>query len=1126
MGSKNINKLSEDEAYIAFNPDACVFVSANAGSGKTSLLANRVLSLLLHGVAPAKILCLTFTNAAAAEMSNRILQALGAWVMADDVKLKHQVSNITGDNPSPLLLTHARGLFAHVLESPQGINIQTIHGFSQSLLRRFPLEAGVSPHFTVMDSRSEQEVLAEARLRLFNNAQKSDSNIQKSLDSLAREVSESSFHKLMNEIVGNKRKFRQLLQNMGGLPNIEHELCSRFKISVSSTTESLLDKYFIYDEEQLFKLRKAADILLQSEKTVDIQTGARLADWLARPEARVELSGGYIRNFLTLEGSPRKKLFSKNALSDDLLIEELMNEQQRVYEFSDRLNALSVVRHSIDVLHVAESLLAEYEAIKRSHAWMDYDDLILTSCDLLTRAGMSPWVLFKLDGGIDHILVDEAQDTSPQQWQIIDALTQEFFAGQGAKEIDRSLFIVGDEKQSIYSFQGANVKELARMQSYFAESIKAAQKPVHLLSRTKSYRSTDAVLKTVDAVFARVEARSGVTFGDAELSHILTRVGHSGLVELWPVVKPSENEDENAISQTTKLVRHIADNIKNWIENGEASAGEIMILLRSRTTFADRLVRALKRRGVPVAGSDRMALNDNLAVQDLIALGQVLLLPEDDLTLAACLKSPIFNFSEEDLFTLAYDRGKQTLWQRLGQSPQFVESYELLVEMRSKADFTPPFELYSHLLDTKKVRGRFIGRMGEECADPIDEFMQQALLYERSHPPSLQGFMHWLANSNSEIKRDMEQARNAVRIMTIHGAKGLQSKIVILPDTVEIPREQNTLLWLDNIPIRSISYKQDDSICQQLRWAGKEETLSEYRRLLYVALTRAEDRLYICGATGKDKISEQSWYHHIKAGIETIATPFETPLGEGLLIGCHPERSEGSLQNNKNNDDKISHVASLVRDDNNFTFLQNPVPSEPSPNKPLVPSRLSGELPATASPLTNKNIYAAGKFIHLLLQYLPAQSAEKRVESAKIIARKFASQLSAEIIDKAIADALAVIENPQFAFLFGEGSLAEVPITGNVEISGENITVSGQIDRLHMGSEEVWIVDFKSNQLPPSSQKDIPFAYIRQLALYRLLLQKIAPEKTVYCALLWTANAKLDVLPNALLDEWQTGSYI
>jgi ATP-dependent helicase/nuclease subunit A len=863
--------------------------------------------------------------------------------------------------------------------------------------------------------------------------------------------------------------------------------------------ENLITAHFTYSERQIFCLRAVADLLLKSDKSTDTNTGVRLADWLSRPDARGELVDGYVSAFLTKDGELRKKLFTNNALHDEELIDNLLIEQQRVYEFEELRKTASILAHTADVLTVAEGLLAEYEAIKRAHAWMDYDDLILSACELLTRAGMSPWVLFKLDGGIDHILVDEAQDTSPQQWQIVDALAQEFFAGDGRSEASRSLFVVGDEKQSIYSFQGANVKELAKMQGYFSEKIADAKKPVHKISLTKSYRSADAVLKAVDAVFSNPKARAGVTFDDAEIKHILVREGVAGRVELWPLIRAEEGDTSN--SPTTLLVRKIADEIADWIANGQASAGEIMILLRSRGTLADRLVRALKRRGVPVAGSDRMRLNDNLAVQDLVALAQVLLLPEDDLTLAACLKSPIFNVDEDALFRLAYNRADKNLWQRLGELPEFAETYEMLVELRAKADYMPVFELYSHLLDSMGARANFIGRMGEECADPIDEFSQQALLYERSHPPSLQGFLHWLSNSNSEIKRDMEQARDAVRIMTVHGAKGLQAKIVILPDTTEPPREQETMQWLGDIPIRAPDASKQNKLYKQLYAKKREESLAEYRRLLYVALTRAEDRLYICGATAKEKISEECWYSLVEEGLEQIQL-----VDDGLQMMDDKNMSVSSSV--------IRHVSS------DFAFLQNPPPAEPSPSKPLTPSRPSAEIPANASPLAGKQVYAAGKYVHLLLQHLPLHEAQKRSELAEIIARKFTGQIDDETLKKATRDALNVIENPEFSFLFSEKSLSEVPITGTVDFAGEKVTVSGQIDRLYIGENEVWIVDFKSNQLPPTNLQKIPTAYTRQLALYRALMQQIEPQKTIKCALLWTATAKLDVLSEATLDEW------
>ncbi len=539
----------------------------------------------------------------------------------------------------------------------------------------------------------------------------------------------------------------------------------------------------------------------------------------------------YIAIFLTQKGEPRKKLFKKATIADADLIDTLKAEQERVWRFSDAWKALDAARHTTHMLHVAEALLALYDALKRGRALMDYDDLIMTARDLLERAGMAPWVLFKLDGGIDHILVDEAQDTSPEQWSIIDALTKEFFSGDGRTETERSLFIVGDEKQSIYSFQGADPAALARMQRYFSKAIADAAKPVHHLALTDSYRSTGEVLAAVDAVFAQPAAR--------ERADVRRWRAGAYPYAVWASGAGGNLAADNAFGRGgchfpgDQAGAHlIAETIRGWLDEGTAGSGDIMILVRSRTALVDRLVRALKRYHVPVAGHDRMRLGDNLAVRDLIALGECLLLPDDDLTLAALLKSPIFNVSEEDLFQLAYGRGNKSLWQQLSVIARseatrypavhlrrrriYPRPIALLAgleakrvcprndggiytycptSLRAKADFISPHELYSWLLDTQGARRRFTGRMGEETHDPIDEFLNQTLLYERSHPPSLQGFLHWLNSSDSEIKRDMEQVQGAVRIMTVHGAKGLQAPIVILPDTVEIPKMRDSLLW-------------------------------------------------------------------------------------------------------------------------------------------------------------------------------------------------------------------------------------------------------------------------------------------------------------------------------------------
>jgi len=1090
----------------ALDPAASVFVSANAGAGKTSLLTNRVLRLLLHGTPPSKILCLTFTNAAAAEMVSRVQSELGKWVMGDDTEVSKALMALTGVAPDKKALARARSLFATVLEAPEGVRIQTIHGFCQSLLRRFPIEAGVSPHFAVMDGRTEQELLQEARFRLFSRAQEHE-ELRESLNAMAQGLSETGIHMLLGEIIQHKRRFRSLLTKSGGVGTAINAAQRLLHIPKGGTLASLIETHFSYDEAALAQWRRIVSILKRGDDK-EQKTAQGITDWLANKmqwEARV---ADYVNVFLTLKGEPRKTLFKKGTIVDADLIDTLKAEQERVWRFNDAWKALEAGRMTAHMLHIAEAMLALYDTLKRSRALMDYDDLILSARDLLERAGMAPWVLFKLDGGIDHILVDEAQVTSPEQWAIIDALTKEFFAGEGRTQQDRSLFVVGDEKQSIYSFQGADPAALARMQRYFSKAIKDAAKPVYHLPLTASYRSTSEILSAVDAVFAQALARAGLMSGDEALLHTPTRQGHPGLVEVWPLIQQKEGDE--VFSPATQLARTIAETIRHWLDEGTAEAGDIMILVRSRTSLVDRLVRALKRRNVPVAGHDRMRLNDNLAVRDLMALGQCLLLPDDNLTLAALLKSPIFNISEESLFDLAYGHGDKSLWQQLSSSKACAPAFELLTQLRAKADFVSPHELYSWLLDTEGARKRFAGRMGEETHDPIDEFLGQALLYERSHPPSLQGFLHWLDASDSEIKRDMEQARDSVRIMTVHGAKGLQAPIVILPDTVEIPQMRSNLLWQEELPFWPISTDRHDSFCASLYDEKRQAMLAEYRRLLYVALTRAEDRLYICGATAKDKISEQSWYHLVKTGLTPLTTEFDMAWGKGLRLGEIPDAKNQKAKGNK----KLPPGIPLA---DNFGFLSQPAPSEPIPPKPLSPSRLMDEEPAGASPLSATTVYQRGNLIHKLLQYLPDAPNADRERVARRIADAYKQTMPNEARDECIREAMAVLDDPKFGFLFAEGTLAEVPVAGSVEIDGKQVAIAGQIDRLAIGEKDVWIVDFKSNRELP---EHIPKVYLRQMGLYRLLLERIYPKKTVHCVLLWTAAPRITVLDEALVSSY------
>ncbi len=1108
-------------AISGFTPAKSIFVSANAGSGKTSLLTKRVLSLLLSGIEPSHILCLTFTNAAAAEMSARVLKQLGSWVMMEDAALETALAEIMECTPDKRQMAFARSLFAKVLDAPEGVRIQTIHAFCQSLLRRFPLEAATSPHFSVMDTRTSEEMMREAKIHLFNS---SNPEVVSAVRALATEASEPVFRDLLKNIIDNRKKFILTSSTDVDLIIAKKKVWDALGVKENISETELLKNYFTYDNETQTNLRAITALLLEGGER-DKKTGEGLARWLEKNVKSISAASEYRQLFLTDKGEPRKQLFNKVTLTDESLVEQLFAERDRVLAYDNACKAINIARRTCHMLTLAHALLGIYESQKQIQAQMDYDDLIHTASRLLTR-DMAAWVLYKLDGGIDHILVDEAQDTSPEQWHIIKALSEEFFAGQGSRDVERTLFIVGDEKQSIYRFQGADVSALRAMQDYFGERISASGNHAERIVLNKSYRSLPAVLKVVDSVFSDPVARQGVMFDDAPLEHIAHRQDHEGYVEVWPFIGKTENTGYSAKS---RLITTIADTIESWLakplwlesKDRPVNAGDIMILVRSRTDLVDRLSRALKRRNIPVAGIDRMQLTENLAVQDLLALGQILLLPDDDLSLACVLKSPIGNCSEEELFTLAHGRGGASLWQRLAEQAmgnnKLQAVFQLLSDLRAKVDYIPPFELFAYALDTCGIRKRITGRMGEEYNDAIDEFLSQAMLYERSHVVSMQGFLHWLSRGHSEVKRDMEQARGEVRIMTVHGAKGLQAPIVILPDTARKPDIKDKLFWNEeSIPFWPENVKAYDTYTTGLRDNEKEATYAEYRRQLYVAMTRAEDMLCICGAAEAKSAAEDSWYDLVSRNMATLGTTQPTEHGQKWSYG-QPVIIKKAVM-------PIEVPIEYSKTENDFTYLKQPLSNEPQPSKPIAPSRFPDDAPATHSPLEKKRVYSRGQCIHLLLQHLPEVTDNEREQLAEHISGRFRKSLSDAERKNCAAEAMRVISHADYAFLFSSGSMAEVPVAGVVRIAGVPYTVSGQIDRLYVG-QEVWIVDYKTGH-DPEQGADIPKHYLRQMTLYKQLLTQIYPDKPVRCALIWTSGPQMTIIPEALLDESVFSSYI
>ena len=1116
---------------LAADPKASAWVAASAGTGKTKVLTDRVLALLLAGSAPARILCLTFTKAAAAEMAIRVGTRLSDWATKSDAKLREDLASLTDADADPDLRDRARQLFARVLDAPGGMRIETIHAFCQSLLRRFPLEAGIPPHFQVMEERSTAEAMGHAVAQVLDRARDGKPKALKSaLDAVTQIVGEDGFIELVAKLAVERGRLDGLRR--GGDAKFEGRLRERFGLQPGETPDSIVRQACKEGAFDGAALKRAARVLGRSDSSFDQKAGQALGQWLGRVRSRVHGFDEYCAAYFTKEGARRVRLVTKAALAlDPALGEVFAREAGRLEAVRARRDAARLVEATAALIRLAGAVLDAYGAHKTARALLDFDDLVLKAKDLLRRPGVAPWVLFKLDGGIDHILIDEAQDTNPDQWDVVVALAEEFFAGEGARDTLRTVFAVGDPKQSIFSFQRADPAAFLAMQEHFRARVEAAAQNWRPLALELSFRSVAAVLQTVDAVFADQRVAAGVAFAGATIRHEPYRIGAAGLVELWPPVGPEADEPPTPwdvpLSQArlkvprARLADAIAATVKSWLDTGETleasgrpmHAGDILVLVRRRDPFVGALVRALKERDVPVAGVDRMVLADQLAVRDLVALAEFLLLPADDLTLATVLKGPLYGFDDDLLFELAWRR-TGSLWEalrrRAGENAKFRFAVEELTSLLARADFIPPFELFAEVLGARAGRRKIVARLGLEASDPLDELLAAALAFERDHSPSLQGFLHWLVLGELEVKRDLnnEAGRDELRVITVHGAKGLQAPVVFLPDTLQVPDRPHGIVWTsDGLPLWLA--QGDAPAAREAAELADRRRDEEYRRLLYVALTRAEDRLYVCGWNGKRKSPDDAWYPFVHAGLKAAGgKPFAfdgTKLigedgwsGEGLRLVT---RQRGKREERPSRRAAPPVAAPLP------SWAVAPPPAEPAPPKPLQPSRPPRAEPPTRSPLgaDNGHIFRKGLIVHRLLQSLPRLVPEQREAAAKRFLARPVLALDPAAQAAIAAETLAILAEPDFAPLFGPGSEAEVPVVGLI---GER-AVSGRIDRLVVTESDVAIVDYKTMRPVPPTELEVPEAYLDQLAAYRAALARVYPGKTVRCALLWTEGPKL-----------------
>ncbi len=1127
-----------DTQLTASDPRVSAFVSAHAGTGKTKLLVDRLLRLMLEGADPARILCLTYTKAAAAEMAIRLQKRLGGWVTLDDASLARELDEM---KVGPAKLGRARALFAHVLDLPGGMRIATIHAFCQSLLKRFPLEAQISPHFQLVEPSEARSALEEARETVLPEAD------TEALATLAGLVNAEAFGALTAALEEKSDRLATALQ----LPPAELQAAFARAAGVTFDEEvALLAAAAEWPEAD--GLRDILRLVAEGGSDTVRARAARMLDWLALPaETRCEFLDQWLEEFFRADGEPRGlSIFANKKLSDKHphIIPACATEQTRLASLLDARRARALAAASAALLKLAGPILRLHGQGQEHRAQLDYDDLIGRSFKLLDDQAIgTAWVLFKLDGGLDHLLLDEVQDTAPAQWNIADRLTADFFTGEGAHEeagLARTMFAVGDRKQSIYSFQGAAPEEFDFWRGVFAKRVQHSGLGWREVALKTSFRSTEPVLALVDAVFNGAAAEAGVIeAGEPPLHHIAHRLGQAGRVELWPLAPrpvapehtpwsiPLRNQAQISAPQTlvNELARWIAEQTTG--PNRQLRPGDILVLVRRRGAFASALVRALKARNVPVAGLDRMVLTEQPAVQDLLSLCDALLLPQDDLSLAEMLVSPLGGLSDDSLMHLAAQR-TGSLWDvlrsRTGERPEWQSALDFFSSLLSRVDYAQPYALLSEALGPLGGRARLFARLGPEAAEPVDELLGAALQHAATHPPSLQGFLHWLRLSAAEVKREAEAAGDSVRIMTVHGSKGLEAPLVILPDTTGLPPAERGLVWATDeqsgadLPLWEPNAQFRCAAVSRLREAQAVKALEEYHRLLYVALTRARDRLLICGWE-MAKPAEGSWYQLVEHGMQALeaqGADFTAWPGQALTVQTRQiSPAAATIQTATQTTIALPGWAGQAPD-----WRPSPLPPEPALPRPLAPSRPDGiefgPVPAARSPLAQTgqlDRFARGLAMHALLQHLPNLPPNARRHAAETYAGRPSLGLAEPA--KLAAEALAVLEDPSLTPLFGPGSRAEQPLTGLV---GTNV-ISGQVDRLAILPDRVLIADYKTGRVPKTPE-DVPIMYLRQMSAYRAMLRLIAPDRPTQCVLIWTDGPRIMHLPDALLDRHAPGA--
>lgn len=1129
----------------AAQPQDHVWLGASAGTGKTQVLSARVLRLMLAGVSPEAILCITFTKAGAAEMAHRIHERLAMWVRMADGDLRLDLAALGADWAEPGILDRTRSLFATVIDSPGGaVRVQTIHSFCQTLLASFPLEAKILPGFRALEdseaSALQREVLGQLLARPDADGDAMRTIAAMLSQRLGQDAAIAFLARCASSFTAaDAPRFAPRAADLRaqlGLPQGDPLTWQAAALAGGAVADADIAAV-------------AASGRGWGTKTGDGRADI-MDDWFrADAHGRAAMMVAVRGCFLTSTGDMRA-----DYTKDKGGMRSCLAAAERIVAAADDLLATATAMAVADDLAAAWDLgsrFAEaYALAKRERGLADFDDLISIAGHLLAQGDFGDWVRFKLDQRTDHILVDEAQDTNARQWAIVASLAGEFFAGAGAKdERVRTMFTVGDRKQAIFGFQGTEPAAFEAARLSFARRAAEGGKPFEDVDLDTNYRSSPAVLDVVDAWIA-AGATELMGLGSDEPPHIPADFNRdrAGRVELWqPLLVGKaldaeaddeggfEGDDEDAAGPrdtsaaasdpaSLRLSRAIADEVQDWIAHGKdgrpVAPGDILILVRRRKDVAARIVARLQSLHVPVAGVDRFSLTQSLAVQDLLAAMRFAVQPLDDLNLASLLVSPLFGWSQDELFVFAHGRQKRALWEQLRAREEEAPPATMaaLRSLLGMGDFTTPFRFLERILSgSLDGRRKLYQRLGREARDPIDELLAQALAFERQEAPSLLGFLSHIAASTAEIKRQSEARGDVVRVMTVHGSKGLQAPIVILADATDDPKPRRVNFDLsaagwDKLPVFALGKEERHGAIAKAHEDKEAAEREEHWRLLYVAMTRAEELLVVAGTRKGDELPQNNWHSAVDAVLADMGAEWQDAGPRWGRKRVHAVQGKTRAAKAK----ARSAAPPVVVPD----WARQAAPEEARPPRPLAPSAL-GEDDVAAVPQGAARAAAVnrGLLLHALFERLPPVAPEQRRSAAWRWLGVQAADL--EEADRAmmVDEVLAVLDDPAHAALFGPGSLAEVPLSAVVD----GAVVAGIVDRLLVTDDAVTVIDYKTGRHVPARASDVQPAYLRQMAAYRDALAAIFPSRRIAAALLYTAAPRLIDLDDALLDAHKPG---